>query len=338
MIQSLATAIANVFKFHKLKIAVAILSAMIFAVLIFPYDDLSGLLSSVIARGTQNQVYVQFDKLGIDIIPSPGLSLENVEIDTPLANGIEAGSLTLSPSIPSLLVAKLGITTRLTDFLNGRFSLSYNSKNSLTSVDGSGDYEISGENLDLSRVAKVMNLELPLRGRISIDAEGSIDLKFEEPARADFDVTGEQVQLMPTMLNIPNFGPMNLPGLTLSQMSAKGRFLPQERGGTRNQMAQELVLEEVILGTEKDPLQARVRGKVQVNLLRSAAGIRALPGSYELRIQITARPAAQKDFGLFLSFLDSHKKETAAGSLYQFRVAANSTTQPPAITTLQVFQ
>lgn len=336
--QGLVQFIANIFRFHKMKIAVAILSALVIGIMIFPYDDLSGLVTSVIAKQSQNQVYVQFDKLGIDLVPSPGLSLERVEIDTPVATGLQAGALTLSPSIPSLLMAKLGITTRLQEFLNGDLSLSYQSKGSLTEIDGSGEYEISGERLDLSRVAKVMNLELPLRGNFNVDAQGSVDMKFEEPARADFDLSGNQIQMMPTMLTIPNFGPMNLPGLQLSQVSAKGRFLPQDRGSTRSQLAQELILEEVILGTDRDALQARVRGKVQVNLIKTGAGVRALAGAYELRVQITARPAAQKDFGLFLSFLDSHKKETASGSLYQFRVAANSTAQPPSITTLQVFQ
>lgn len=338
MIQKLATFLANILRFHKSKIAVAVLSALIFAVLIFPYDDLSDLVTSMIAKASQNQVYVQFDSLGIDLLPAPAFSLENVELDTPVAQGIEAGSLSLAPSIPSLLLFKLGITARLNDFLNGDFVFSFNSENSLKQTDGSGHYEISGESLDLAQVSKMLDLDLPLKGRLSFDGEGDFDAQLEEPARAEFDLAGQQIELLPSMLNIPQFGPMNLPGLKLSQVGAKGRFLPQERGNTRGQLAQELILEEVILGTDRDELQGRVRGKMEVRLQGGAGNLRASLGEYDLRVQLIAKPSAQKDFGLFLSFLDSHKKETAAGSVYQFRVTARAMGLPPSISTLQVFQ
>ncbi len=337
-LRKMITAIANVFKYHKAKVGLVILSTLLIGVMIFPYDDLGDLVSSLVSKGSGNQVYLKFSNLGIDLFPSPGLSLKDVEMDTPVATGIKAGELSISPSIPSLLMFKAGGTARLTDFLNGNFILGFQGRNSVTATDGSGHYEISAESLDVAQVTKVMDIDFPLRGRISLEAEGDVDATFAEPARAEFDLTAEKLQMLPMMFNIPQFGPMNLPGVLFSQVGIKGRFLPQDRESSRNQVNQDLILEEVVLGADRDPIQGRVRGKLEVRMMTGGGGVRPILDTYDLRIQITAKPAAQKDFGLYLSFLDKHKKETAAGSVYTFRVAGRAMGSPPELTTLQAFQ
>ncbi|MCB0412638.1 MAG: type II secretion system protein GspN [Bdellovibrionales bacterium] len=338
IIQKLASFIANILKFHKLKILVTLVSSLIIAVIIFPYDDLSDVLTTQITKATGNQVYVQFEHLGINLFPTPGLSLDKVEIDTPITSSLKAGELSLSPSLPSLLLMKLEITARLQDFLNGKLSFSFQSKKSLKETNGSGSYDISGSSLDLARLSSLASLPVSLKGQMSLDIEGNVDPTLEEPMNAEFEFDGQKVQLLPLRMDIPNFGPMDLPGLKLAQLLAKGRFLPKEGSSSRGMQNQDLVLEDVQLGNEKDALSGKLKGRITVRMQSTGNQLNASISDYELRVQLHARPEAQKDFGVFLGFLDSHKKSSPSGSLYTFKVASTNPYQPPQITTLQVFQ
>ncbi len=53
------------------KIFVMILSALVFVFLLFPFDDLSDLISSQVSKLSNNSVYVQFERLKMSLFPQP---------------------------------------------------------------------------------------------------------------------------------------------------------------------------------------------------------------------------------------------------------------------------
>jgi hypothetical protein len=73
----------------KKMILLTILLIPLFAILIFPYDDLSDMITELIAQNSQNQIFVQFDDLGIGFLP-PSLKMSNVSLDTPILPTVKA--------------------------------------------------------------------------------------------------------------------------------------------------------------------------------------------------------------------------------------------------------
>ena len=60
-------------KENKGKIFIMIVSAFAFIFVLFPFDDLSDLISSQVAKVTNNAVYVQFERLKMSLFPHPGV-------------------------------------------------------------------------------------------------------------------------------------------------------------------------------------------------------------------------------------------------------------------------
>lgn len=336
--QGLAQFVIRIFKFHKLKLMTAMLSALIMGFLTFPYGDLSDLVSSQVSQLSRNQIYLEFDSLGLSVWPTVGVKLEKVLLDTPIITSLEAGSLSMSPSIGALLTLKAGASVFLQDFIGGNLGLRFSGSSSLSELDASGDYGFSAESLSLEKVSQMLGLDFEFKGSLGGSGDFFFDSKLETPPSADFQFSVNQFQLLPALLQIPNLGPMNVPGLNLEQVSAKGRFLPSDRGSTAQVLTQEFILEEFLMGTERDILSGRVRGKLEVRLQKLGRELRPIIGAYEFRVQINTKPESKKDFGLFLSFLDSHKKAGPSGDIYQFRVASSSPNTPPTLSALPVFQ
>ena len=88
---------------HKLKLVVLSLSTTIFLLLLFPFNDLSDLVTTQVAKMTNNQVYVQFDDMRLSVLPTPGVALDNVYVETPTLSGLKAQEVVATPSIRALI-------------------------------------------------------------------------------------------------------------------------------------------------------------------------------------------------------------------------------------------
>ena len=77
MIEQIKKVFNLIFK-HKFKFVLMVFSALIFTFLLFPFDDLGDLVTAQVAKLTNNQVYVQFDRMNVGIL-DPGLQLKNVK-------------------------------------------------------------------------------------------------------------------------------------------------------------------------------------------------------------------------------------------------------------------
>src|SRR3954471_23117121 len=95
----------NIFRHHKLKVVCGLLSFLVFLFLLFPFSDLSDLVSAQIAEATQGQVYIQFEKMGLGLIPRPSVSLKDTTIITrqlPIQD-LHVGRFSFSPSLFELI-------------------------------------------------------------------------------------------------------------------------------------------------------------------------------------------------------------------------------------------
>ena len=60
---------------NKFKFVVLLFSTVVFAFILFPFDDLSDLVSTQVSKATSGRVYVQFDHMNLSLLPL-GLRLE----------------------------------------------------------------------------------------------------------------------------------------------------------------------------------------------------------------------------------------------------------------------
>ena len=330
--------LANIFRFHKLKIFTVFASLLVMGFLLFPFDDLSDLVTAQVSQMSGRQVYLEFDHLGLSVWPSVGVKLENVLLDTPVVKDLKASSLSFSPSIAALLTLKAGVSVFLTDFIGGQLGLRFIGNSSLTNFDISGDYNFKADRIDLEQISDLLGLDFKFKGSLKGAGDLFFDAKLENPPKAEFQISVSALELLPAMIQVPNLGPMNIPGLRFEQSSLKGRFLPSDRGGTAQNMTQEFILEEFFLGSERDILSGKVRGKIDVRLQSIGGQLRPILGGYDFRVQLNAKENLPKEIQLILGFIDSHKKSSQSGDTYQFRVASTSMYAPPSLSTLPVFQ
>ena len=69
--QAILGFVRDIFKIHKLKIFTVVFSALLFFVMLFPFDDLSDLVTEKVAVATNNQVFLTFERLNLSLFPGP---------------------------------------------------------------------------------------------------------------------------------------------------------------------------------------------------------------------------------------------------------------------------
>lgn len=324
--QRFAQFMIGIFKYHKLKLALVVSSAIVFTFLMFPYDDLADVVSTQISEATQGQVIFNFDSMGLALIPQPSLSLEKVTIETPILSNLKADEVKLSVSLPALLAFRTGLVLETSGFLKGQADLSV--REGQRNKDGSRKFSIhlEAEGLDLNEIKKVADLPVPIKGSLNLNLETLLDTSFAAQPEGDVKLNTAVVE-MPASSVATLYGPMNLPSIKWSSMVFKGRM----SGG-------KFIVEEAKLGGPQDPLFAQVKGQMDVRLTKMGAQVFPDFGAYDLKVELTLNKSIEREFDSFLSLIDSYRSPTLTGSKYLFRASGTRMGTPPRFSTLPSFQ
>lgn len=313
-----------VIRHQKKMVAVAFLSALFFFVLFFPYDDLSDLLTELIAKNSQNQIFVQFEDLGIGFLP-PSIKMKEVSVDTPLMPTLKAGSLHLAPSIAGFLAFSPGFSVSLEDFMKGNVSLSYRAGKKINDNVQMQKVVADLSGLDLKSLSRLSGLPVELEGQIFVDIDAQVDPNFVEQPDGEVQIKILKFRLpsstVPTML-----GPASLPNTELKGIDLKGYL----KGG-------ELTIDESRIGEKGDTIQGRFKGRMGLRLSRHGGQIVPNFSSYEFKIDLNLDRAAEKNFGVFLSFYDKYKTVTGTGSRYALKLSGPHFQAPPQAAPLGTF-
>ena len=81
--------IIQLFRFHKLKILLALISSGLFMALRFPFSDLTDLMTAKVLQGTNNQVLFQAEKLDLSLVPPISVGGENISVHAPVTGSWE---------------------------------------------------------------------------------------------------------------------------------------------------------------------------------------------------------------------------------------------------------
>lgn len=317
---------AALFKFHKLKILGAFAFATFFALLIFPYDDLTDLATAKISQLTNNSVYLQFDTLDLAFVP-PGIAMGNVSVETTSLPAVKAGHLALSPWLSGLIVGKQGGSVDAKDLFGGIVAADFREGDKGKSGARANNIAVDAKGIKLPELAKFMasgNIAtLLLQGVLDLSTQLQIDPAFDTQPSGDVG------------FKIDNF---SLPGQTLRITIAPGSApmplaLPEVKLGNTKMTAKmengSLQIQDLSFGNDST-LAGKVTGTLAVAFRRSPAGVQPVVGSYDLRVNLKLPRAfvqANEKAGLSLAFAmlpAAARKDTAKGTELAFRI------QPPA--------
>lgn len=321
----IANFLRDVVKYHKKKILVALLSLLFFSVVLFPYDDLADVITVQVAKLSNNQVFLQFEHLGLDVIPAPGLNLEQVEVSTPSLPPLKADELTLSPSIAGLLTFKPGFVARAKGFLEGDITLNFKSGDKIEEGVYRQDIDLSVGSLELSALKDLIELPVTLKGKANLQTSLVVDPTYRDQPDGELELSTGKISLPPS--TVPTYyGPLSLPAFHWSQVKLKGRL-----------SAGKLYIEMAEIGDAKDSFNGQVKGSISMSMAPGPGGMTPKFGAYELKLKLNVDKTAQDSLSLFLGILDGYKKQTLKGASYEVKISGTQFGVNPSISPLTTF-
>lgn len=307
---------------HKGKIFILLLSAVIFAILLFPFNDLSDVISTKVAELSRNQLLLQFDNLRLGFFPSPEVSVDKVAVDVGHFPTVKMDSLTVSPSASVLWTRTPAGSLHAKGLFRGDVEVSIESGTKTESGVNRQKIALRAEKVSLQEIREIARLPVLLKGQVTLNSTAQADFAFQEQPDMDLVLSIDQFELPTSSVQTP-MGPLTLPEIKLSAVTLKGKLSQ----GKFN-------IEEGLIGRDGDELRGVIKGGIGFQI-QNQGGITPVIGAYNFDIDMTVKKAFQDKASLFLSFLDQHKIPTADGAQYKFRISANNTMSPPNISALR---
>ena len=331
------SAFTGIFKFHKLKILAVFGFALIFGFMIFPFDDLSDVISAKISDATKNNFYVQFEDFGIKLIPSLGVSMENVMIEAPALPAMKAGHLELSPWVLGLVTGKQGGSMDARDLFGGVVAADFREGEKAKSGERMQSIAVNAQDVKLQLLTAFLRdsgmFGLNLQGAVNVDSAITVDPVFDKQPSGTIEIQAAGLAV-PAQTFTANMNGMPLP-VELSELKLGATKLT---GKIDNGSIE---ISDLTFGSAKESLSGKVKGTVGVQFkmgpLRSTV---AIPGAYDLRVDLTLRKDLVQSskgtaLGMGLGFLPKPKSETSESYVYAFRVQGEPNAPVPTITAIQ---
>ncbi len=326
VIQVILGFIKSIFKFHKLKILLIFTSAILFSVLLFPYSDLADFTTAQVSKLTKNQVFLSFDDMGIGLLPTPSVDLEQVQVETAQISGLKVSSLSVSPSIAALLSFKKGVSIAAEGLLKGDLNLVYKEGDLVK-----GKKEIRNQNIDadfekveLSEVEDLYPLPVKLKGRASGELNVKLDPSYTNQPDGKTEIKIKNFIMPSTSVNT-QMGPIDIPEIKFSEVKLRGKLSNSSFN-----------IEEVLLGKTSDAIHGKVRGKLTIKIKRFGAKVAPVFGAYNFDISLNISKKKASEL-FFLTILDDYKQNTNKGSRYLFAINGSRFGPTPNMKSTQPF-
>lgn len=307
---------------HKFKVVLMLMSAVIFAFLLFPFDDLGDLVTSQVAKFTNNQVFVSFDRMEVGVI-NPGLQLQNVYLETSAMPPISAQEISVRPAFSMLVNKKPAGSLSAHGLMKGDLDLKLSPAGKSEAGVEKQKISITAKKISLAELRELVGIPLTMKGRVDISSQATADLTFTEQPDMDIQLHIDKFEL-PTGNVQTGMGPLTLPEIKLTSLDLKGRL-----------SSGQFHIEDGQIGKDNDLLRGTVTGNLALQLKNTPGGIIPIIGGYDFSVRLTVKKDLQDRATLFLSFLDNYKSPQPDGALYSFKLSAPNTYTPPSLGALR---
>ena len=305
----------DLFKYHKLKMASAVLFFLLIFAWIFPFSDLSDFVTNFVSTQTRGQVFVQFNRLDFGFLPTVSIEGEDILLDVAATPTLQIDRLQIWPSLTSLLALRNNpnqipnLSVQATGIFDGDiFAAVKNAKAKQEDLQLK-TVEINAENVNLGKVSPLASLPLTIQGRANLKGEVVVNPEMQVQPEGDLQLDGKQVKIPPG--NLPTqMGPIFLPGFSWTQVQLKTRL----SNGV-------IYVEQATLGTSTDPIFLQVKGQLRLPIQTRGAQLQ----SYDLKMDLQINSKTAEELKSFLLFLERFKSPSAPGThRYMFRAASNN--------------
>lgn len=308
---------------QKVKFLFSVFCTIAFLFLLFPFGDLSDLVTSQVSRLTQNQVYLQFQDMHMSLFPDTGIALEKFHVESSNFPTIKSDELVFRPSISSLIFQKPAGTVVAKGFLRGELEANLSpGKKSDNGVERQ-HISLSAKNLNLSDLKELARLPLQLNGSLSFDADSQIDFKLQEQPEVELSMKVDKL-ILPTFTAQTPIGPWPLPEIKVSNLELKGRLA----GG-------KFIIENGKIGGPKDELSGTIKGNLGLTLMAHGETLSPAMGAYQIDIDLQFRGKLHEQLKPALGMLEQFQSATAEGANLKMRLSGMDTFNPPAMSPIR---
>lgn len=282
----------------KLRILLSVVCTLLFSLLLFPFNDLSDLISGQVAAATHNAVYLQFEKLSLSLFPRVGAQAEQVYVESIFFPGLKVDELTVTPSLRAALSQKPLGHVSLKGLFKGDVEASISSGGTSERGVELQRLDINAQKLSLQELRQIAQLPALMKGRMNIETSGTFDMTLTEQPELDLNLKIDQLEIPQTNLPLGDMGEVSLPELKLSAVELKGKL-----------SSGRLTIENLKIGSKSsDDLQGSVKGNMILNL-RGVGGA-PIPefGAYTFEIDLQPSAGFQERAKFFLGLLAPYQQ------------------------------
>ncbi|MES2856331.1 MAG: type II secretion system protein GspN [Bdellovibrionota bacterium] len=325
--------VTNIFKFHKFKIVLIFVFALIFGFILFPFGDLSDVVTAKVSEYTGGQVYLQFDDLNVSALPAPGVALTEVLVETQTLPSLKAGELNVRPWILGALMAKTGLSLDAVDLFGGVVAADYREGDKLKSGERMKSIAVDAQGVDLPNLTTFLRdggiLNMALEGKIDLSTQLQVDPVFDDQPTGNIGFTVNGLTLPSQTMTVDFNGaamPLPLPELRLGKTILAAEM---NEGNLR--------INQLSFGGPAESLSGQITGLVAMELRRENTGVRPVIGGYDLNVDMTLKKefmaAYGQRFGFVFGMLKG-RRETPQGTRFAFKASLKPGMMLPEITGL----
>lgn len=300
---------------------------LLFLFILFPFNDLSQLVSDQVSKATQNRIFVQFKNLSLSLFPA-GVQMEQVYLETATGTQLKLEELIVRPSISGALKRQPFGFVEALGFMNGKAQIQILS--GTQSEKGSERYklEVKLEDLKLEELKNLINLPLVMHGQLSSQITAQASPLFNEQPESEFSLNVSNFKIPNSNVVLGALGALNVPEMKLRKIDGKGRL---ENAS--------LMIDSLQIGQAGDDLSGSVKGQIALTVERIRDEFQKreliIPrfGSYSFDVKLNATPDFEKRASFYFIFLSGYK--TQVPGQYHFKVSGLNPQLPPNITALR---
>lgn len=317
--------IVNIFKFHKKKIFFLFGSIIFCVVILFPYNDLRDFITLQVSQNTQNDVYLQFDKLSFGLIPQLAVQMDKAVIESVYMPTMELEQLAIAPKF-STLFGSAAAKIQALGVLGGQAVLDFSPSNELETDGKEYGIELNLDRVSLKEISKLlkdkMNFPVSLSGSTHLESQLYVDPRFKAQPKGEFKLNIKKLELPSTTVPLGQGMGFPVPTLKLEDVTLVGSL----DDGT-------IVIKEGKIGEPKNDLYGTITGDLVMNM---APGGRALMGGYNLKVNLNISENLKRQLGPALLFVDGYKSigtkykfNSLRGIRYSMRLTARKMSEAP---------
>lgn len=305
---------------HKLKISLVFFCTTVFLFFLFPLSDLNDFISSKISQATGNKIFLQFDEMNLNPLTTT-LNLHKVIVETEQIDHLTIQKLSATPSLMALISKQPGGQISAEGVLGGSLTL----KLTPTGTDkaNKSNIEITIEKISLKEIKKLVSSNLPISGILDSTSSLTIDPAFIEQPEGELQLRIQKFEMQTANVQLPDLGNLNLPEIKFSTIELKGKI----QGG-------KFIIEVGKLGSATDDFSGVIKGDVGFVIQNKNGQMKPMVNSYNLTVDLQAKPAFKDRASFFLSFIDPYKKEDAGQTRYKFKLLSTGPGLPPQFSAL----